>query len=84
MPKQLYEIKDFSGGLNCYADPRDIKDEEFAQNWNVIVDKNGILRVVGSAVNHKNSTHIIISTKIQPLWGTNAGGMSRKKHPHPF
>ena len=58
MPRQLYEIKDFSGGLNCYADPRDIDDSQFAQNWNVIVDKNGILRIIGSAVNHINTTHI--------------------------
>ena len=52
MPKQLYEITDFSGGLNCYADSRDIDDKEFSQNWNVVVDKNGILRIIGSAVPH--------------------------------
>ena len=50
MPKSLYEIKDFSGGLNAYADPRDIDDSQFSQNWNAVVDKNGILRVIGSAV----------------------------------
>ena len=58
MAKQLYEIKDFSGGLNAYADPRDIKDTEFSQNWNVVVDKNGILRVIGSAVNHINASNV--------------------------
>ena len=58
MPKKLYEIKDFSGGLNAYADPRDIKDTEFSQNYNIVVDKNGILRVVGSAVEHITSSNI--------------------------
>lgn len=58
MPRKLYEIKDFSGGLNCYADPRDIKDTEFSQNWNVIVDKSGILRIVGSAVKNIESAQI--------------------------
>ena len=58
MPKQLYEIKDFSGGLNAYADPRDIEDVQFSQNWNVIVDKNGILRIVGSAVESIDSTQL--------------------------
>ena len=32
MPKGLYEIKDFSGGLNAYADPRDIKDSDFDES----------------------------------------------------
>ena len=58
MAKQLYEIKDFSGGLNAYADPRDIKDTEFSQNWNIVVDKNGILRVIGSAVHHIEASNI--------------------------
>ena len=26
MPKQEFHITDFSGGLNCYSDARDIKD----------------------------------------------------------
>ena len=59
MPKQLYEIKDFSGGLNAYADPRDIGDSQFSQNWNVVVDKDGILRVVGSAVESIYSRNIL-------------------------
>jgi len=58
MAKKLYEIKDFSGGLNAYADPRDIKDNEFSQNWNILVDKSGILRVVGSAEKDINASHI--------------------------
>ena len=68
MAKQLYEIKDFSGGLNAYADPRDIDDSQFSQNWNVIVDRNGILRIVGSAVESINAT-IISNSNFQKGYG---------------
>jgi len=52
MPKQSLEIKDFSGGLNCYSDARDIQDTEFAQFWNVTSSQKGILKVGGSLVQH--------------------------------
>ena len=49
MAKQLLEISNFSGGLNSYSDARDIKDEEFALNWNAVVDKAGVIRASGMA-----------------------------------
>ena len=49
MPKQVLQITDFSAGLNCFSDARDIKDNEFAQNWNAVVDKAGVIRVSGMA-----------------------------------
>ena len=49
MAKKLLEVNTFSGGLNSYADARDIKDNEFAQNWNAVVDKSGIIRGGGMA-----------------------------------
>tara|TARA_Y100001938_G_scaffold150553_1_gene242025 strand:+ start:1393 stop:6576 length:5184 start_codon:yes stop_codon:yes gene_type:complete len=58
MPKKLYEIKDFSGGLNAYADPRDIKDNEFSQDLNISVDKTGVLRIVGSAEKDINAEYV--------------------------
>ena len=50
MPKKVLQITDFSGGLNAYSDAKDIKDNQFAQNWNAIVDKSGIIRVAGMGV----------------------------------
>ena len=47
MPKKTYEITDFSGGLNAISDPKDIEDNQFSQNWNVIVDRQGVLRLAG-------------------------------------
>ena len=59
MPRKLYEISDFTAGLNAYADARDIKDNQFNQAWNVIDDKDGVLRIIGSAVIAINSENII-------------------------
>jgi len=50
--KQTLEIKDFSGGLNCYSDARDIEDTEFSQFWNVTSSQAGILKIGGSLVEH--------------------------------
>ena len=47
MARQLYEMTNFKGGLNCLGEPRDIDDNEFAQNWNIMVDREGVLRVAG-------------------------------------
>ena len=55
MPKQILEITDFSGGLNAYTDARDIEDQQFAQNWNAVVDHAGIIRVAGMGELHINT-----------------------------
>ena len=49
MPKQVLQVTDFSSGLNCYSDARDINDNQFAQNWNAVVDKAGVIRTSGMA-----------------------------------
>ena len=51
MAKQVLKITNWVSGLNCATDPRDIQDSQFAQNWNLIDDRGGILRKVGGAVN---------------------------------
>ena len=49
MPKQVLQVTNFAGGLNAYSDARDIEDNQFVQNWNAVVDKEGIIRVSGMA-----------------------------------
>ena len=49
MAKQVLKITNWVGGLNAATDPRDIKDTEFAQNWNVIDDVSGVIRKIGGA-----------------------------------
>ena len=48
MPKQLYKINDFSGGMNNVQDPRDIKDNEMAFIKNFALDQRGALKTAGS------------------------------------
>ena len=55
MAKRLLEVTDFSGGLNSYSDARDIEDKQFAQNWNAVVDRAGIMRVSGMATDYISS-----------------------------
>ena len=50
MAKQVLELNNFAGGLNAYSDARDIGDLEFAQNWNAVVSKAGIIKVAGMAL----------------------------------
>jgi hypothetical protein len=49
VPKQVLQIANFSGGLNADANPRDIEDNQFCQNWNASVDSGGIIRASGMA-----------------------------------
>ena len=58
MPKRLYQIKDFSGGLNSLKDPADIADNEVADVSNLTFTKQG---AIGGAFNMKNATNNLLS-----------------------
>ena len=47
MAKKSLQIVDFSGGLNCYRDARDIEDNQFAQQWNATAHQTGVIKVGG-------------------------------------
>ena len=58
MPKKQFKITDFTGGLNCFSDARDIGDNQFAQNWNASFDKYGVIRYTGAGEKHiTNNPH---------------------------
>lgn len=59
MPKRLYQIKDFSGGLNNLKDPADIADNEVADVSNLTFTKQG---AIGGAFNMKDTTNNYLST----------------------
>ena len=44
MPKQLYVINDFSGGINNKKDPRDIEDNELSLVQNMSIDALGKIK----------------------------------------
>ena len=45
--KDVLQIKNFSGGVNSYSDPRDLQENEFQILDNAAVDEQGIIRVSG-------------------------------------
>ena len=52
MPKQLYKITQFHGGLNNNSDARDIADSELSEATDVMVDELGKIRMMGGTVAH--------------------------------
>jgi hypothetical protein len=58
VPKRLYQIKDFSGGLNNLKDPADIADNEVADVSNLTFTKQG---AIGGAFNMKDNTNNLLS-----------------------
>ena len=48
MAKQALVLDKFTGGLNSYSDPRDLKEDEFQILDNACVDEEGIIRVSGA------------------------------------
>mgnify|MGYP001107589875 FL=1 len=52
MPKQVFKLTDFHGGLNSNADPRDIALEESPTLSNLTTENIGKLRVSGKTENH--------------------------------
>jgi len=58
MPKQSLQLNKFAGGFNCYSDPRDIDDNEFALSWNACVSQEGIIKMGGALFeNIRNLPH---------------------------
>ena len=52
MPKRVYNIKQFHGGINNGSDPRDIAENELVEATNVMVDKVGRITPLGYRTPH--------------------------------
>ena len=57
MPKQLYKITQFHGGLNSNSDARDIAESELSEATDVMVDELGKIRMMGGIAQHYNYTN---------------------------
>ena len=55
MPKQIFQVKDFSGGLNTLQSGVDINDNQVRQAKNVMFNIRGIIQ---SAYNMANTTEV--------------------------
>ena len=47
MPKQIYKINQFHGGLNTNTDKKDLADNELTAATDIMVDKVGVVRNMG-------------------------------------
>ena len=81
MPKQIYKIDNFHGGLNTNADPRDIADNELSSATDLMVDELGMIRTLGGAVAHPSETgvgSVSHASEITPGYGLFAWKSDRK------
>ena len=62
MPKQVFKLENFHGGLNSSADPRDILDSEASDVIDVMFDQVGTVRTIGSVVAHGNADEQLDNT----------------------
>ena len=72
MPKQIYKIDRFEGGLNSNADPRDIADNELSSAFDLMVDELGTIRTIGGATAHPSETgagSTVHANEITPGYG---------------
>jgi len=52
MPKQIWKIDQFHGGLNSNSDPRDIAPSELSAATDIMVDEVGKIRTMGGTAAH--------------------------------
>ena len=67
MPKQIYKLDQFFGGLNNNADPRDVADNELSLATDVMVDEIGTIRTLGSNIAHDATSATAVD--IEPGYG---------------
>ena len=52
MPKQIYTLNNFSGGINSLKDPRDLSDNQLVQAQNINIENQGIIKSSGVLAAH--------------------------------
>ena len=61
MPKQIFKIEQFHGGLSTNSDPRDIADNEVSKSLNVNLTDLGKIRLLGG-LDDNSSNYTNLST----------------------
>ena len=59
MPKQVYKIISFHGGLATAPDPRDILDGQLVDATDVMVDNVGKIRLLGGTEAHDAVLNVV-------------------------
>lgn len=66
MPKEVFKIESFHGGINDNSSPRDIRTDEVVSAKNCAVDSVGAVKTIGAVTAHASSSN---STTINPGYG---------------
>ena len=66
MPKEIFKIESFHGGINNNSSPRDIRDFEVVSATNCAVNSIGEIKPIGTTAAHASGTN---STTISPGYG---------------
>lgn len=66
MPKEVFKIEAFHGGINDNSSPRDIREHEVVSAKNCAVDSVGAVKPIGGTAAHVSSSN---STVINPGYG---------------
>jgi hypothetical protein len=80
VPKKVYKIEAFEGGINQLGDPRDIDDNQFEELFNADVSRIGKITLPGNALQIYSTTNIKNETAnpdgdINSM-GNNSGGLT--------
>jgi len=73
MPKQVYHIKAFEGGINKKADPRDIEDNQLVEVTNASVSNVGRITMSGDG----KSSFVTVNADNVPVSPTDSEGQDR-------
>jgi|TARA_R100001530_G_scaffold1316_2_gene2328 hypothetical protein len=57
MPKQIYKINQFHGGLNTNTDKKDLADNELTVATDIMVDKVGVVRNMGDGFRYSETLY---------------------------
>jgi len=68
MPKQMYTLNNFSGGINNLKDPRDLAANELANGVDIMIDQQGAIRTRGGEADY-NSTINDQTATVYPGYG---------------
>ena len=77
MPKQMYTIRDWAGGMNNRKDPRDLPPNEFSVIENMSIDALGKIKTIGGLFAHSvksTGTSSLSEYLVEATCNINGGG----------
>ena len=80
MPKQVFKIENFHGGLNSSSDPRDVLENELPVVTDIMVDQIGKIRTIGSVVAHGSADEQLDNTGASAVGQVVGSGLFQFDH----